>query len=455
MQTGTYEIVSKATNGTLMPWGDLAGISDDGAEVFFADFDTDGTHLALYARDRVKGTTRRVARIDGTGPQIGRRWAVSGDGRVAAIQMSSPVGNDDTDGRDDIVLVDTDTGAIRLTTPDGMANPPDAQVVDPSLSYDGSVLAVDTAWRHTEAPDPCCDANLEKAEIFSYTAADGVWEQVTPPLPPVPLPPGPGQVPPPVVPPHPVVPPASSGYWMVDENGNVYCFGAAGRFGNGGPGTVDLEPTPAMDGYWILDRNGRVTARGAAPALGDATLAPGEHATSLSATRSGRGYWIFTDTGRVITLGDAVSYGDMSKARLNGPVLGSVVTPSGRGYWMVAGDGGIFAFGDATFAGSMGGRALNKPISSMAPDPDGSGYWLVASDGGIFAFAAPFYGSMGNTRLNRPVTGLVPGAAGYLMVGGDGGIFAFGDVPFHGSQAANPPPKPVVAVALKRSESVS
>jgi hypothetical protein len=36
------------------------------------------------------------------------------------------------------------------------------------------------------------------------------------------------------------------------------------------------------------------------------------------------------------------------------------------------------------------------------------------------------------------------------MVATDGGIFAFGDVPFHGSLGATPPPRPVVAVALKR-----
>jgi hypothetical protein len=237
---------------------------------------------------------------------------------------------------------------------------------------------------------------------------------------------------------------------MVSEAGDVYGFGTAPRYGNGGALTVDIEPAPAMDGYWILDQTGNVTPQGAAPRLGSASLRPGEHATSLSATRSGRGYWIFTDAGRVVALGDATFHGDMSKVHLNGPVLDSVVTPSGNGYWMVAGDGGIFAFGDAGFSGSMGGRGLNRPISSMAPDPDGTGYWLVASDGGIFAFDAAFHGSMGNVRLNKPVTAMVPGRGGYLMVATDGGVFAFGEVPFHGSLGASPPVHPVVAVALKR-----
>jgi hypothetical protein len=90
-------------------------------------------------------------------------------------------------------------------------------------------------------------------------------------------------------------------------------------------------------------------------------------------------------------------------------------------------------------------------VMSMAPDPDGSGYWLVASDGGIFAFDAPFYGSTGSLHLNRPISGMVPGKAGYLMVAEDGGIFTFGDVAFHGSLGASPPPHPIVAVALARS----
>jgi Tol biopolymer transport system component len=456
MQTGQLELVSRDSAGRLMPWSDLFGMSDDATRIFFAGADTDGSGAALYLRDRTTGTTRRLTAFERAAPQFGPQATLSGDGFVAAVQTSNPLGADDRDGRDDIILIDTRTGTVRPTTPDGMPDPPVAHVTEPSLSFDGSVLAVQTSWHHTEPTDPCCDVDSDKAEIFVFRAATGAWQRVTPP-------PAPAFPPPPPAPPGiPAGGPgpapgagASSGYWMVDEAGNVYPFGGAGWFGHGVAGTVDIEPTPAMDGYWLLDRTGRVTARGAAPALGHAALGAGEHATSLSATRSGRGYWIFTDTGRVFPFGDAVSYGDMAKTRLNGPVLGSVVTPTGRGYWMVAADGGIFAFGDARFAGSMGGRGLNQPISSMAPDPDGAGYWLVASDGGIFAFDAPFFGSMGGTRLNRPVTAMVPGAAGYLMVAGDGGIFAFGDVAFHGSRAANPPPRPVVAVALKRIESLS
>ena len=245
----------------------------------------------------------------------------------------------------------------------------------------------------------------------------------------------------------------TSGYWMITEAGEVFCFGNALHYGSerfsGTLKAVDIEPSRTARGYWILTNQGRVWTKGDAPYHGDASLSPGENAVSLSATPSGNGYWIFTDKGRVITRGDAPFKGDMSGTVLNGAVLGSVATPSGLGYFMVASDGGIFTFGDALFAGSTGAMVLNKPVMSMATDPDGHGYWLVASDGGVFAFDAAFHGSMGGTSLSKPISGMVPGTAGYLMVARDGGIFAFGTVAFHGSLGANPPTSPVVSVALR------
>jgi protocatechuate 3,4-dioxygenase beta subunit len=250
-------------------------------------------------------------------------------------------------------------------------------------------------------------------------------------------------------------PTATSGYWLLADDGAASAFGGAADLPAtaalpAGVKAVDLEPTPARDGYWLLATDGTVHPAGAAPPLGSldrSRLATGERPTSLSATPTGRGYWIFTDRGRVVPFGDAVSFGDMAGTTLNGPVLDSIATPTGRGYYMVASDGGIFAFGDAAFAGSMGGKKLNAPVRSLVPDPDGSGYWLVASDGGVFAFDAGFRGSMGGTHLNRPVTGMVPYGNGYLMVAEDGGVFTFSDLPFAGSLGSRPPTRPIVSVA--------
>jgi Glycosyl hydrolase family 26 len=284
---------------------------------------------------------------------------------------------------------------------------------------------------------------------------------------PPPPPPGPGPDPTPNPPGGPARPPVpiheagaqASGYWMLGADGKIYPFGAATGHGDAaamlaaepaGLEAADIGPTPSGAGYWVVDAAGRVSNFGDAKALGGieaGRLAPGETVTSLSATPSGNGYWLFTTRGRAVTFGDAMFFGDMARSPLNGPVLDSVPTATGKGYYMVASDGGIFAFGDAAFAGSMGGRKLNAPVQSLVPDPDGRGYWLVASDGGVFAFDAPFRGSMGGTRLNKPITGMVPYGNGYLMVASDGGIFSFSDKAFAGSLGANPPGRPIVAVA--------
>jgi hypothetical protein len=249
----------------------------------------------------------------------------------------------------------------------------------------------------------------------------------------------------------------ADGYWMLSADGAVYPFGGAVHLGDakphlGGRQAVDLEPTADYGGYWIVDDIGRVfgfgNAKGNLGNVDAGALRPGEKVTSLSSTPTGGGYWIFTSQGRVFAKGDATHFGDMAGTALNGPVLDSIPTPTGHGYYMVGSDGGIFAFGDATFNGSMGGRKLNAPVQSLVPDPDGAGYWLVASDGGIFAFDADFHGSMGATRLNKPVTGMVAFGNAYLMVGEDGGIFNFSDRPFYGSLGGNPPPSPIVSVAI-------
>ena len=251
---------------------------------------------------------------------------------------------------------------------------------------------------------------------------------------------------PPITPP----PTTAAGYVMVTAAGQVFAFGGGRALGNGGPGTVDIEPTPSGAGYWLVEGGGTVLAFGDAVHRGQVkggTLGVGERITSLSRTPSGAGYWLFSTRGRVLAFGDAVSRGDALAIPLNGPILDSVPTPSGRGYYMVASDGGIFAFGDARFAGSTGAVALDAPVQSVVPDPDGVGYWLVAADGGVFAFDAGFRGSLGGVRLSRPVTGMVAYGNGYLMVGEDGGTFSFSDLAFAGSLGAAPPASPVVAVA--------
>ncbi|MEO1064709.1 MAG: VCBS repeat-containing protein [Actinomycetota bacterium] len=248
---------------------------------------------------------------------------------------------------------------------------------------------------------------------------------------------------------------APDGYWLLDRSGEVYAFGEATDLGDavgdlGGSSAVDLETTADGRGYYVLDGRGCVHTFGSATFHGHADGVGGGRPVSISAVPGG--YFVFTDRGGVEAFGRARARGNLLDLRLNGPVLGSVVTPSGDGYFMVASDGGIFAFGDAEFAGSMGGRPLNEPVVDLVPDPDGEGYWLVAADGGVFAFDAGFRGSVpgelpAGARLNAPVIGGIAYGDGYSMIASDGGVFVFSDREFLGSLGDDPPAAPVVGIS--------
>jgi len=256
----------------------------------------------------------------------------------------------------------------------------------------------------------------------------------------------------------PTPPPAQvgAGYWMLEDDGQVHGFGDADRLE---PGvcqpSVDLAAAPGGR-YWILTPNGKVHAAGGAPHHGQldpGVLADGEQAATLAPLPNGGGYWIFTNYGRAFPFGAAVHHGDLTDIPLNGPIIASQATPTGRGYYMIGTDGGVFTFGDARFAGSTGDLILNQPVVGIAPDPDNTGYWLIAADGGVFAFDAPYRGSVPAVlppggRLNQPIIGGLAYGNGYLMVASDGGIFSFSTTPFLGSLGDNPPPNPIVAVAV-------
>ncbi|MEM9035746.1 MAG: serine protease [Actinomycetota bacterium] len=244
---------------------------------------------------------------------------------------------------------------------------------------------------------------------------------------------------------------ASAGYWVLEQAGDVYAFGAPDISGGSIPGgAAAIEPVAGGDGAWVLAVDGDVIELGDAPELGSLRgwLGSGERATALAGTPTGLGYWIVTDRGRAVPFGDAPVLGDVLALNLNDGVIDATASATGRGLYLVGGDGGVFALGDAAFHGSMGGTPLNAPVVGLAPTPTGLGYWLVAADGGVFAFGdATFRGSMGGTRLNQPVGGMVPYGDGYLLVAADGGVFVFSNAPFVGSLGDSPPPTPVIDVA--------
>jgi hypothetical protein len=250
-------------------------------------------------------------------------------------------------------------------------------------------------------------------------------------------------------------PSVGSGYWMLEQDAQVYGFGDAWTIPARPAGTAVAIVGGPGGGYWVLTADGVVHGRNV-PTFGNVdlgSLSAGEVPTTIAGKQDGTGYWVFTNRGRALPFGSAGFFQDMRATPLNGPIVGSAVTPSGNGYWMVGSDGGIFSFGDAAFSGSTGNLTLNRPVVGIAPDPDGAGYWLVASDGGIFAFDAAFRGSVPQALapgavLNQPVIGALAYGNGYLMVARDGGIFSFSDLPFLGSLGGTPLDTPVVGVAV-------
>ena len=156
--------------------------------------------------------------------------------------------------------------------------------------------------------------------------------------------------------------PSGNGYWMADDDGDVFVAGDATVYGNRASDVDDVAAfaaRPQGDGYWMATRTGDDRELRPGPGLPGRerqAVAP-DHHPGLDGRR--RRAWMAGIDGGVFTFGDAGFFGSMGGKRLNQPIVGMAPTPSGRGYWLVASDGGIFSFGDAGFFGSTGGMHLS------------------------------------------------------------------------------------------------
>jgi len=294
---------------------------------------------------------------------------------------------------------------------------------------------------------------------------------------PLPAPPAPPPPPPP-----PPSSPGSGGYFLVEQDGDLYAFGTAraklraidpGAVDNnsrgatvsgivkprlGGAEAVEVESTADGKGLWVLLSNGRIVN------LGSARAAPGVSPATLTKVVAGRperpaalaglgngDLWVFTTAGRIVPQFGSLpakaraAMNQVLAANLVGPILDAKPTRNGTGAYATGSDGGVFAY-NAPFRGSVpealagiGRTTPDQPVVGITVDPDGTGYWLVAQDGGVFAFLAPFRGALPAVvpffALVSPVNGMVPFGNGYLLVAGDGGVFTFSNRPFSGSAA--------------------
>ena len=231
-----------------------------------------------------------------------------------------------------------------------------------------------------------------------------------------------------------------SGYYEVDQYGDVAAFGAAVCYG-GMTGTplnrpiVGMAIDPATGGYWLVASDGGVFSFNAPFEGSTGGIRLNRPIVGMGATPDGSGYWLVASDGGVFSF-NATFYGGTGLMKLNKPIVGMAVDRSTGGYWLVASDGGVFNF-NAPFDGATGGMRLNQPIVGIDPTSDGTGYRLVAADGGVFTgFNTPFYGGTGLLRLNRPIVTTINDndGDGYWLVASDGGVFSF-HAPFYGSAA--------------------
>ncbi|HEY8545571.1 MAG TPA: SGNH hydrolase domain-containing protein [Acidimicrobiales bacterium] len=163
--------------------------------------------------------------------------------------------------------------------------------------------------------------------------------------------------------------PDGGGYLLLTSAGRVLPFGSAAHHGDlaggpdapdaagvpGVPGVPGVEPValavhPGGDGYWVLERDGTVHAFGAAGDHGSAVAvdmwhqtldrhsaglpplrlpaaeAPAPEAVALLPTATGRGYWLALASGAVCHFGDAPTLGGVHRAEVD-PLMTYVGEP--------------------------------------------------------------------------------------------------------------------------------
>jgi Tol biopolymer transport system component len=151
-RTHTTEVVSLGADGRSMG-GWFLGMSADGMRILFGSGPQPDSKPVAFLRDRATHTTRVVGPLLTTwrrsaysGPAplafVKPRGgaALSADGHIAAIQTAIPTGPDDTNAADDILLVDTITGASQPATRSSFGCPGNSASGEPTLSRDGSTI---------------------------------------------------------------------------------------------------------------------------------------------------------------------------------------------------------------------------------------------------------------------------------------------------------------------------
>lgn len=246
------------------------------------------------------------------------------------------------------------------------------------------------------------------------------------------------------------------GYWVADDDGNIYGFGDAADYDSSTYGAVpigysagingannihviSIAAHPSGKGYWVLDNTGKVYAYGAATHFGETVIGvhpymDGHNAMDITPTYTGNGYWVCYSNGVIIGFGDAtpsyttlpitpaynymvnygptylylypagnpygfeVRYAASSAYSFHRACTSVVGHPTKMGFWAADGCGQVFAYGAAEFHGELTNRWYNQGASNnfqlnpaewtvqIETTQSGNGYWLLFPSGHIAAF---------------------------------------------------------------------
>ncbi len=158
--TGAVRLAATVPATHVLSGGtDSTVLSRDGSRVVFLARRTTGGIGDVFAADTGTGAVRRVTETAGSTPANGSSFdlAVSGDGRwVAFTTEATNLATPDTNGFRDIVVADLQTGSFqRASVPSGPpTNQSNLHSSEPSLSFDGCLIAFRSDASNLVAPDP-------------------------------------------------------------------------------------------------------------------------------------------------------------------------------------------------------------------------------------------------------------------------------------------------------------
>lgn len=214
--------------------------------------------------------------------------------------------------------------------------------------------------------------------------------------------------------------PDGEGYYILNSFGDIRAHGTAEWFGDprnthgynfqesspliGVP--WDIAITPSGEGYWVLNTNGTVWCYGDATDFG-ANVATSDPVlcASLTSHPTEYGFWILRNDGKVFNFGATTHFGSYPTIKVfNGlnPTDGIFQNCSergmcirsnsdGTGYWILTSNGGVGNFGKAKGFGAPeriyhGDNIFLQSFWELLPAPDDRGYLLVHASGKISAF---------------------------------------------------------------------